>query len=192
MSMRQVEKTNSKSSLAKDLIDIMITFAVSFIAVFFVVHFIAQPIRVEGASMFPTLESGSLGISNVIGLKLQGLERFDIAIIKVKDDVSGKDKHIVKRVIGLPKDTISYIDDQLYVNGIPTAEEYLDFSNVKDGHLTENIAPFTLQEGEYFCLGDNRQHSKDSRYYGPFQKEQIVCKGVFVLWPLKDFGVKSW
>jgi signal peptidase I len=55
-----------------------------------------------------------------------------------------------------------------------------------------DVEPLTLGEDEYYCLGDNRPASRDSRYYGPFREESIVAKGAFILYPFDQFGVKSW
>ncbi|MBQ9327212.1 MAG: signal peptidase I [Solobacterium sp.] len=170
--------------------DFIKTLMISMVIVFLVANFVARPIQVRGDSMYPTLESSSIGISNVLGRKMSGLKRFDIAIIYLKD----KDEYLVKRVVGLPGETISYHGGTLYVNGEAVEEPFLDtwYRTQWGEPFMEDVEEITLEEGEYYCLGDNRPSSRDSRYYGPFYEEQIVAKGSFILYPFDQFGVKSW
>ena len=94
---------------------------------------------------------------------------------------SGKKKLLIKRVIGLPGETVSYKDGQLYINGKAMDEPFLnqDYVNTyEDGTFMSDVDPITLGDDEYFCLGDNRPHSSDSRYYGPFKKDDIIDPAV--------------
>lgn len=183
-----------KTSFKKDLLDFGITLLISFTAVFLLVSYVVRPIRVEGNSMYPTLESDSLGFSNIIGRNTSGIDRFDIVVIKVSNDEGTK--YLVKRVIGLPGDTIRYESGVLYVNGEVTEEPFLDSNYVTSyggiGTFMGNLSEITLGDDEYYCLGDNRPVSRDSRYYGPFKGTDIISKGAFIIFPLSDFGVKSW
>ncbi|EOO25917.1 signal peptidase I [Bacillus cereus VD133] len=146
------------------------------------------PSIVQGQSMMPTLEENERMIINTIAYRLQGLNRFDIIIFH------GKEGHdLVKRVIGLPGDTLEYKNDMLYVNGKEVTEPYLE--DYKDKALTGNLTPnFTLEQitgktkvpkGHVFVLGDNRLVSKDSRMFGFVSEDQIVGKGTAVYWPLQ-------
>ena len=184
------ERLTKKEQFKLDLFDYGKTLLISFIMVYFVLRFLCIPVQVQGTSMYPTLEDKSVGISNKIGYDVDGLKRFDIAIIHVD---SGE-KYLVKRVVGLPGETISYHDGNLYVNGNIVEEPFLDENYKKDYGLnfTSDIEEITLKEGEYYCLGDNRPFSKDSRSYGPFQASQVSSKGVFIFYPFDEFGVKSW
>lgn len=132
---------------------------------------IIRPVQVEGSSMAPTLTNGQLGITDAISPKIGNIQRFDIVIIKMSS------KYLIKRVIGLPGETISYKNDKLYINGKEISEEYLD-SNYKAAYaqFTADIDEITLGDDEYYCLGDNRPNSMDSRTYGPFKATQIVSK----------------
>ena len=148
---------------------------------FVILKFLLFPCVVDGRSMNPTLQDGDRGYSFII-TKIIGIKRFDIVVINVGSD--GEDKNIVKRVIGLPNDTIEYKDNQLYINDVFVKEEYLG-----DVHTEDFIV--TLAEDEYYCLGDNRDISKDSRYYGPFSSDQIISTNMFIISPKEDFGVKK-
>lgn len=184
------KKQDRSNAFWKDAWDFIRTLLISMAAVFVIAHFIARPIHVEGNSMYPTLDSGSLGFSNVVGYKMNGIERFDVAIIYLKDDR----KYLIKRVIGMPGDTVSFKDGDLYINGEMMEQDFLDSEYISSYpfQFTEDIAPITLGDDQYYCLGDNRPNSRDSRFYGPFTKDEIIAKGAFIFWPFRDFGVKTW
>lgn len=150
--------------------------------VLLLVNFVLRPCVVDGTSMAPTLSDGDRGLTFIITRNL-GIERFDICIIEAVDN--GKEKLLVKRCIGLPNETIEYKDNCLYING-----EYVPEDFVNEGGKTEDFK-IVLGDDEYFCLGDNRSVSKDSRYYGPFSSDNIKSTGFFTLYPFSNFGVKK-
>lgn len=145
-------------------------------------YFIFAPIVVDGLSMMPTLESGDRMIVN----KLGDPDRFDIVVFHAPEN-----KDYIKRVIGLPGDTVEYKNDVLYVNGKSFEEPYLDEykGEVTDGPLTpdftlaEITGKDTVPEGEIFVLGDNRRFSKDGRHIGTIKIDEIVGETKFVYWP---------
>ena len=142
------------------------------------INFVFMPCVVNGSSMFPTYTEGDYGYSFIITKKL-GISRFDTAVIRT--DSSSKEKLLVKRVIGLPGETIEYKDNRLYVNGVYVEEPFL-----KD--VTTQDLKITLSDHEYYCLGDNRNVSRDSRFYGPFDGSDIVSTHLFVIYPFNSFG----
>ncbi|MBP2623729.1 signal peptidase I [Streptococcus oricebi] len=169
-----------------------------------------SPVRVDGHSMDPTLANGEY----LLELRHLPIDRFDVVVAKEKDE-AGKDKRIVKRVIGMPGDQIRYDNDQLYINGKKTDEPYLaDYlKKFKEDKLqstysynqffkdlaqqanaftqnAEGQASFTIEvpEGEYLLLGDDRIVSKDSRQVGTFKKDQIEGETVLRFWPLNKIG----
>lgn len=122
--------------------------------------------------MMPTLEDGDRMIVNKIGYKIGEPKRFDIVVFHAPEQ-----KNYIKRVIGLPGDTLEYKDDQLYINGEPIEEPYLDAykAQITEGTLTEDFTlndidvsldSNTIPEGYIFVMGDNRRYSKDSRHIG--------------------------
>ena len=143
---------------------------------------------VDGHSMYPTLNDGDRGFSSIIGRTLDGIERFDIVVIKTDE------KLLVKRVIGLPGETVQYSNDHLYIDGVEVAEDFLDSAYMNSEKQRANRSLFTndltitLGEDEYYCLGDNRIISKDSRYYGPFSNAQISSRGFLRYYPFQSFG----
>lgn len=118
---------------------------------------------VSGESMMSTLYDGQV----VFGSSIKNIQRGDIIVAKT-------DKLVVKRVIGLPGETISYHDGELYVNGTKLEESYIEYG--RDSNSKKQVWEFTCGEDEFLILGDNRDNSYDGRYYGPLPKEQIVEK----------------
>lgn len=162
--------------------------AIAFFLAVIIRFVLFTPIVVDGESMMPTLQNGERMIVN----KLGSIHRFDIVVFHAPEK-----KDYIKRVIGLPGDTLAYKNDQLYINDQRVAEPYLAaYKNeiIDGGTLTED---FTLEEytnyqkipaGYYFVMGDNRRNSKDSRYIGLVAEEQLVGKANIVFWPIDQFG----
>lgn len=177
-----MKKNDKFLNFLKDII-IMIVVYIVINLVF--VQFFMRPFRVDGSSMYPTLQHNELGFSNVFSLKRNSLQRFDIVIV-FKEETNS---YLVKRVVGLPNETIRYEYDTLYVNDEPVEETFLNEAFVKEStdnnsiDFTSDLGPITLGEDEYYLLGDNRLKSSDSRVYGPFKEEQIKSKNGFVIFP---------
>lgn len=126
-----------------------------------------RPIRTTGTSMNPTLHDGQLLVSLPVGLNpFLEPQRGDVVIMYC-DDI---DQYLVKRLIGLPGDTIEIRNNRVYLNG-----DVLDEPYIYEEMVTKNVSPFTLGEDMYYVLGDNRNVSADSRHYGLFTKEDIYA-----------------
>ncbi len=174
-----------------DITESIITIFVTVVISLVVVNFFFMPIVVNGSSMYPTLQDKSYGFSNIFARKVSGIERFDIVVVHLEE----RDENLVKRVIGLPNETITFTNDTLYINGTPVDQSFLDEDYVKQiqegvytGLFTSDFT-ITLGEDEYFCMGDNRPRSADSRLYGPFNQAQIVSKNIFIIYPFNLFGL---
>ena len=186
---------NNKNAIKKityySLVGLLITLSILF-------NVFVQRVQVSGHSMDPTLKTNE----KLFALKHVPIDRFDIVVAKEKTD--DENIFIIKRVIGLPGDTVEYKKDQLYVNGKKMNEPYLNSfkEKLKDGSLIDyfikinsNYANFdfntdyltvdssgndsfkvTLKSDEYFLLGDDRPISKDSRAIGPVKKSDIISK----------------
>lgn len=176
---------NKENNNIKDsIVDFLKTILITLIVVFVITRTIVRPIVIQGNSMYPTLEDGNYGISSVYKTIINDIERFDIVIIKTDKD------YIVKRVIGMPYETVEYRDNQLYINGQPVDEPFLDteYAQGIEGNFTENIEPITLEGDEFYCLGDNRPNSRDSRWYGPFKDYKVEGVVDVLVWPFKLLG----
>lgn len=153
--------------------------------------FLFAPIIVKGESMYPTLHNGEQMIVNKIGYAFSEPKRFDIVVFHANEE-----QDYIKRVIGLPGDHIEYIDDTLYINGVPYEEEYLeplkkglDTKLTYDFSLEEITKEKTIPEGYIFVMGDNRQYSLDSRDLGPISIDQVVGKANIVYWPFSNIRI---
>lgn len=136
--------------------------------------FFYSPIRVNGSSMYPTLQDKEFMILNKIGLQ-KGINRFDIVVVE------SNGKYIIKRVIGLPGESVMYSDNKLYINGKAIEDNYSKSE-------TENFENVILKDNEYFVMGDNREVSKDSRVIGPVNVKNIKGKTNLVIFPFNKIG----
>ncbi|GCF95175.1 signal peptidase I [Enterococcus florum] len=162
----------------------IVFFIVAMLFVLLARTFIFTPVEVLGASMNPNL----VDKERVFGLKIGQIKRLDVVSFDAPDE---PELDYIKRVIGLPGDTVEYKGDVLYVNGEEIAEPYLDEhkAELAEGQqLTEDFT-YTVPEGSYFVMGDNRQNSKDSRTIGPIKKERIVANAKVIFWPLNKIGM---
>lgn len=196
---------DDERTLLEDILGFIKVFVVSAIVILLFVNFVAHPVRVDGRSMYPTLKNGEFGFTNVGGVLLNGVERGDIVVVTMEED--GQKTHWVKRVVGLPGDTVSCVNDVVYINGKVLDEtKYIDpdyrqslvdkfgyFNKVPNADNTDvvDFEEVKLKDGEYYVMGDNRPYSKDSRYVGPVKKSQIFAKKMLVLLPISDIGVKD-
>ena len=178
-----------KINWKEELLDLGKTFVICLFIVFLLTHFVAKPVRVDGVSMYPTLKDGEIGFINMFAKKTQGVERYDVVVVNHEAD----HENWVKRVIGLPGETILCRDDVVYIDGKPLAEPYLNTSYVAEqryaGHkFTLDFGPVVLGEDQYFVMGDNRVKSYDSRQLdvGAFSVEDIVGKDVYVIYPFNE------
>ncbi len=137
-------------------------------------RFVVSPIKVNGASMFPTLKNNDMMILNETAYYFKDIKRFDIVVVDTKEEL------IIKRVIALPGETIEYRDNILYINGKKIEEEY---SYGKTG----DFGPIEVKD-KYFVMGDNRQNSLDSRFFGPFSKKSIRGKTNLIIVPFDRMG----
>lgn len=196
---------DDERTLLEDILGFIKVFVVSAIVILLFVNFVAHPVRVDGRSMYPTLKDGEFGFTNVGGVLLNGVKRGDIVVVTMEE--KGQKTHWVKRVIGMPGDTISCVNDIVFINGKVLDEtQYIDpdyrqscvdqfgyFNKVPNADNTDvqDFEEVKLGDDEYYVMGDNRPYSKDSRYVGPVKKSQLFAKKMLVLLPISDIGVKD-
>lgn len=149
------------------------------IGVLLIKAYIVMPVQVKGTSMEPTLRENEIMILNKVGYKFNKLKRFDIVVIKLGDE------RLIKRVIGLPGETIKYEDNKLYVNG-----EYVEESFLAPSVTTQNFQ-VKIEDDYYFVLGDNREVSNDSRYFGAVNIKDIEGTTNLTVFPFNRFGNKK-
>ncbi len=159
--------------ITKEVIPFIIIVAI----VLLVKQFVITPVQVSGDSMYSTLKNGDIMILNKVGYKLAGLRRFQIVVVDNKDNL------LIKRVIGLPGETVEYKDNKLYINGKYYEEDFIDTNTVKTEDFAVNGV---IPEGKYLVLGDNRGNSEDSRDYGLISKKDIIGKAWIRFWPISQ------
>ena len=165
----------------KKIIKELYPYVIIVVVVILVRTFIITPVIVSGSSMKPNFNDGELLLVRKIKYNEKTIKRFDVVVIK-------KDKEeIIKRVIGLPGEHISYKNNKLYVND-KVLEENFDFRKTNDFNLEEICSCNSIPEGKYLVLGDNRPISKDSRMIGLIDEKDILGKAVYRIWPISKFG----
>lgn len=149
--------------------------------------FVMSPQEINGASMEPNFHNGEYILTNKVLYKLREPERGDVVIFK---SPKNKDVDYIKRVIGLPGDTVGLKGNALYVNDQRVEEPYLtpDIAIFGGSYLQEG-QEIVVPPGRYFVAGDNRPHSSDSREFGPVPKEDFIGVAFLRYWPFSRFGV---
>ena len=186
--MNKNKRTRSNLDIVYTILDFARLILITVVAAMVILVFVARKEEVRGTSMYPTLVEGESVIINMAENYVGEIKRFDVVVAREyrSDDLW------VKRVIGLPGETISYREDVLYVDGKAMEEPFLDKKYVEQVKKSANKLYFTqdyiskkLGKNEYLLVGDNRNESLDSRNdaVGPFQREQIIARGVFVYQP---------
>lgn len=149
--------------------------------------FVISPQEISGLSMFPTFNNGEYILTNKIEYKLHEPSRGDVIVFK---SPKNKDIDYIKRIIGLPGDTVMLESNTFYVNGEVYPEPYIGPEIVTYGgsYIQEGVE-VTIPEGYYFAVGDNRPHSLDSREFGPIPKEDIIGKALLRYFPFDKFTI---
>ncbi len=153
------------------------------IIILLIMLYVLSVTQVVGDSMEDTLISGDVLILNKLKYRFTDIDRGDIISFSYEDT-----KYLIKRVIGLPNDTISIRDNTLYINGEVYLENYLTQDFVYEDFDLSSLGYETIPEGMYFVLGDNRENSLDSRTIGLITQEQIIGKISFRIWPLNKLA----
>lgn len=180
-----------KVNIKKELYSWIVYLLVASLFIFIIRQFIFVPSIVTGVSMVPNLQEHDYVVAN----KVASINHFDKIIFEAPDT---DNQNYIKRVIGLPGDTIEVKNDKLYINGVLEKEPYLKEAKdslKKNQKLTKsfNLEQLTgkkkVPQDKFFVLGDNRPYSNDSRYYGFVSKESVIGKVQFRIWPLKQIGI---
>lgn len=178
--------------LGSFFLDIIETVVIA-LSIFLIIYlFVASPHQVNGQSMVPNFQSGEFVLSDKVSYKFGDPKRGDIVVFHAPDAANcpkGTGCDFIKRVLGLPGESIEVHDDGVWVNGQRIPEPYIpeEFETLP-GPATKGKT-IVLGPNEYFVSGDNRPYSSDSRAWGPITKNDIVGKAIFRYWPLKVAGV---
>ncbi len=160
----------------KEILKELMPYVIIVVVVVIIRIFIATPVLVSGSSMYPTLKNNQLLILKKYD---RSYKRFDIVVLDYKDE------KLIKRIIGLPGETVEYNEGILYINGKEVEDEHAPITaDFKSSELIKG----TIPKGYYLVLGDNRDDSIDSRVIGLINEEDIRGATNFSLWPFKKIG----
>ena len=167
------------SEKTRQLPSLLLTFAIAIAVALFLRLFVFELVRVEGPSMQPTLEDDELLFVEKVSMHFGDPARYDVVICHYDDS----NTNYVKRIIGLPGETISIVGGKPYMNGEPLQDDVYG-----SGLKPHDMDPVTIPEDCVFVMGDNRANSMDSVSIGPIQKKYIVGHALFIVWPFSQIG----
>ncbi len=171
--------------IVKELFGWIVFIVVVVVASYLIVTFVGQRTEVSGSSMETTLSSGDQLIVDKISYRFRDPKRYDIVVFPYRYE---ENTYYIKRIIGLPGETVQIVDGMVYINGSPLNEHYGNEVIEDPGSAAE---PITLGDDEYFVLGDNRNNSQDSRAsnVGLIHRDELLGRAWVRIWPLDQFGV---
>lgn len=160
------------------LLDVLETLVLA-VVLYFGINAVSARVRVDGFSMRPTLQDGEYILINKLAYKLGEPMRGDIVVFVFPVN---PEEDLIKRIIGLPGDTITVLDGVLSINGVVMNEPYISAPPAYDG-------TWQVSEGELFVLGDNRNDSRDSHQWGLLPIENVIGRAVLIYWPPEDWQI---
>ena len=170
----------------KEIISWIVYFACLLAAVFLINTFVIQRTMVSGESMYPYLHDKDQLMMDKLSYRFHDPERIDIVVLPVVRD--GKEEYYIKRIIGMPGETVQIKEGYIYIDGEQLEENYGAEAMMDAGRAAQEI---TLGDDEYFVLGDNRNKSDDSRYdnVGNLKRDKIVGRAWVRIWPFSRICV---
>ena len=191
-----MESLRKKLNINESIWRMLEFFAYCLLAMFIaylIITFVGQRTVVDGDSMYPTLEDKDNIIVEKLSYRFGEIERYDVIVFNYFDPLKNQESYYIKRVIGLPGDTIYIKDGLVYLidedgQDVLLNEDYGYYSSGKKMQAYLAAVPITIPEGEYFVLGDNRNNSYDSRQIGLIKEEDILGKAWLRFYPLSSFG----
>jgi signal peptidase I len=181
------EQATKRPHRFKGTIEWVVIVAAALVAAFLIKTFLIQAFYIPSESMVPTLQKSDRVLVNKLSYKLHEVHRGDIVVFERPPQEQGGDpaiKDLIKRVVGLPGETISGDESgHVVINGKPLEEDYLP-----EGTITTGIVTQTIPADHYWVMGDNRANSKDSRVFKAIDEDLIVGRAFVRVWPLSSLG----
>ncbi len=181
---REKSEKIEKSKL-RETVEFIIYCGLAILVGLLIVRFVGQRTEVIGESMSPTLENGDNLIVDKLTYRFSDPKRFDIIVFPFKEN---RTVYYIKRIIGLPGESVQIKDGKIYINGMELEEDY-GAETIADPGIASS--PVTLGADEYFVLGDNRNNSEDSRRasVGNISRDEIFGRAWLRFWPLDSFSI---
>ncbi len=178
-----IEVAEPTSSRARTIIEWVFVLGGAIALAIIVRTFVLQAFSIPSESMETTLMVGDHLVVDKLSYRFGEIDRFDIVVFDRPPELTSQYDELIKRVIGLPGDTVEGHDGSVYVNGVALDEPYLD-----DGVTITDFAPVDVPDGHLFMMGDNRNRSSDSRVFGPIDQDSVVGQARLRYWPLGRLG----
>ena len=167
-----------------DILEVVV-FAVAIFL--FVYLLIMQPHKIKGMSMHPNFPDGEYLLTDKVSYRFGEPKRGDVVVFKAP---TGQGDEYIKRVIGLPGDSVMVKSGKVYLNDALLNETYLENTIItSSGKYLSEGKSVVVEPGTYIVIGDNRPHSSDSRAWGPITKADITGRAWFVYWPFSNAGI---
>jgi signal peptidase I len=183
----EVAKRRAAAQLRRQVVEWVLLIGLAVVIALVVKAFLVQAFYIPTGSMEPTLAVNDRVLVNKLAYRLGDPERGDIIVFDAPPSARTDDvQELIKRVIGLPGETIQSTDGRIYIDGQLLEEPYLTDEHREN--LGEPIPPTFIPEGHYFVMGDNRPNSQDSRFFGVISEDAIVGRAFIRIWPIPDFG----
>lgn len=154
--------------------------------------FVAQPNQVKGSSMVPNFIDGEYLLTDKLSYQFGEPQRGEVVVFKAppSEPCAEDECEYIKRIIGIPGDTVMVENGQVFLNGELLNQDFLPEDFVTDpGSFCQEGVEVSVSDGEYLVFGDNRSHSRDGREFGPINKDLIVGKAFFRYWPIENAGL---
>lgn len=188
MAQSQMAQPPAPTELPRQKSFIRDTLEIVFLALvlYVVIQYAVQTVHVLGSSMLYTLHDNDLLVASKISYKLHAPQRGDIIVFKPPDEAS---RDFIKRIIGLPGERIRIVNSVVYINDQVLHEPYLPEKWTYNNNWPASGQDQTILPDQYFVMGDNRNHSSDSRTFGPITLDSILGKAEVRIWPLGELGL---
>lgn len=185
--MGQTELEEEEFSLKEEIVDVITYIGIAFFLVAILIQFVVQRDVVDGESMMNTLQDEDNILVDKLTYQFSDPQRFDIVLFPYGE--GDEELCFIKRVIGLPGETVQISrSGDIFINGEYLDEDY-GLEEIQQDKRYLAADGYTLQEDEYFVMGDNRNNSYDSRQIGGIKREDIIGRAVFRIYPLKNIGL---
>ena len=180
------QENDAPSKAWRSLRENLILITIALVLAFFIRTFIAEPRYIPSDSMLPTLETGDRLVIEKISYRFTSPKFGDIVVFQPPPELQRRgyyqDQAFIKRIIGTPGDTVKIDDGKVYLNGNILQEDYIKEPPLQAFQLVQ------VPQNQYFMMGDNRNDSNDSRYWGFLPKKNMIVKAIFRFWPPGRIG----